>query len=102
VSNTGSEEASYVVVVTGARVPDLGAETPASGTPAAKATATEGLTPSPTAAATFDTDGDGLNNTREAQLGTDPNNPDTDGDGISDGDQVFIFGTDPLDPKSKP
>ncbi|MHA2092899.1 MAG: hypothetical protein ACW98K_18800 [Candidatus Kariarchaeaceae archaeon] len=30
--------------------------------------------------------------------GTDPNNPDTDGDGLSDGDEVNIHGTDPLNP----
>ncbi|MBX2797478.1 MAG: thrombospondin type 3 repeat-containing protein [Myxococcales bacterium] len=32
-----------------------------------------------------DADGDGLSDAREAQLGTDPNNPDTDGDGVWDG-----------------
>ncbi len=32
-----------------------------------------------------DIDGDGLANDREEWLGTDPNNPDTDGDGVDDG-----------------
>jgi hypothetical protein len=32
-----------------------------------------------------DTDGDGLKNALETQMGTDPDNPDTDGDGILDG-----------------
>ena len=32
-----------------------------------------------------DSDGDGLTNAKEADLGTDPNNPDTDGDGLNDG-----------------
>ncbi len=32
-----------------------------------------------------DPDSDGLTDSQEADLGTDPNNPDTDGDGISDG-----------------
>ncbi|RLC37285.1 hypothetical protein DRH29_02595, partial [candidate division Kazan bacterium] len=32
-----------------------------------------------------DPDGDGLTNTEEEALGTDPNNPDTDGDGTGDG-----------------
>ncbi len=45
-----------------------------------------------------DSDGDGLSDSREAQLGTDPNNADTDGDGLSDSDEVNIHGTDPLNP----
>ncbi|PIS38586.1 MAG: hypothetical protein COT35_00070, partial [Nitrospirae bacterium CG08_land_8_20_14_0_20_52_24] len=36
----------------------------------------------------WDKDGDGLNNEDEALLGTDPNNPDTDGDAIPDGWEV--------------
>ncbi len=42
-----------------------------------------------------DADNDGLTNAEEATLGTDPNNPDTDGDGINDGDEVANE-TDPL------
>lgn len=42
-------------------------------------------------------DSDGLTNLEEFQHGTDPNNPDTDGDGISDGDEVHKFHTDPSD-----
>ncbi|HOK14020.1 MAG TPA: OmpA family protein [Candidatus Kapabacteria bacterium] len=45
-----------------------------------------------------DYDKDGLSNSRERALGTDPRNPDTDGDGISDGDEVLIYYTDPLKP----
>ncbi len=44
-----------------------------------------------------DSDGDGLSDSEEATLGTDPNNPDTDGDLISDGVEVKIGMTDPLD-----
>jgi hypothetical protein len=44
--------------------------------------------------APVDSDGDGLTDSEEADLGTDPNNPDTDGDGINDGDEV-AGGTDP-------
>jgi hypothetical protein len=35
-----------------------------------------------------DSDGDGLSDRRESTLGQDPFNPDTDGDGIPDGDEV--------------
>ncbi len=43
-----------------------------------------------------DSDADGLTDTQEGLLGTDPNNPDTDGDGLTDGDEVNVHGTDPL------
>ncbi len=43
-----------------------------------------------------DSDNDGLSDTAEAGLGTDPFNADTDGDGLSDGAEVSIYGTDPL------
>lgn len=45
-----------------------------------------------------DPDHDGLTNLEEYQNGTDPNNPDTDGDGISDGDEVHKYHTNPLNP----
>lgn len=38
---------------------------------------------------TGDPDADGLNNTREFALGTDPTKPDTDGDGMRDGEDPF-------------
>ncbi|HUL43791.1 MAG TPA: OmpA family protein [Bacteroidota bacterium] len=43
-----------------------------------------------------DPDHDGLTNDEEKELGTDPHNADTDGDGISDGDEVHVYHTDPL------
>ncbi|MGD8747288.1 MAG: OmpA family protein [Balneolaceae bacterium] len=43
-----------------------------------------------------DTDGDGLTDAQEAQLGTDPNSADTDGDGLTDADEVNQYKTDPL------
>lgn len=46
-----------------------------------------------------DSDGDGLADTWEAQIGTDPSKSDTDGDGTSDG-QERRNGTDPLNPAS--
>ncbi|MCE9635977.1 MAG: SdiA-regulated domain-containing protein [Planctomycetes bacterium] len=50
-----------------------------------------------------DTDGDGLTNSQELTLGTNPNSKDSDGDGIEDGIEVGI-GTDPrnaLSPASR-
>lgn len=44
----------------------------------------------------IDTDGDGLDDIREKQLGTDPNKKDSDGDGLTDGDEVLIWNTEPL------
>ncbi len=46
----------------------------------------------------IDSDGDGLFDKDEAIIGTDPFNPDTDADGLSDGDEHFQYKTDPLDP----
>ena len=43
-----------------------------------------------------DDDNDGLTNGEERRLGTDPHNPDTDGDGLSDGDEVHKYHTNPL------
>ncbi len=43
-----------------------------------------------------DSDKDGLPDNIEALLGTDPHNPDTDGDGITDGVEVKGWGTSPL------
>ncbi len=53
-----------------------------------------------TAMAEGDDDGDGLSNLKENTLGTDPNNPDTDGDGLSDGLEVNQFGTQPTNQDS--
>ncbi|MCB8983948.1 MAG: protein kinase [Ardenticatenaceae bacterium] len=44
-----------------------------------------------------DTDGDGLSDVQEIAIGTNPNNPDTDLDGLSDGEEVLRYGTNPLD-----
>ena len=43
-----------------------------------------------------DPDEDGLSNDRERELGTDPENADSDSDGLADGDEVNIYGSDPL------
>lgn len=44
----------------------------------------------------LDDDNDGLSNDREEQIGTDPENPDTDGDGLMDGPEVITHLTNPL------
>ncbi|UCG23423.1 MAG: protein kinase [Chloroflexota bacterium] len=43
-----------------------------------------------------DSDGDRLNDDQELSLGTNPESPDTDGDGLSDGDEALTRATDPL------
>lgn len=43
-----------------------------------------------------DSDGDNLPDELEAQYGSDPLNPDFDGDGLADGDEVNLYGTDPV------
>jgi hypothetical protein len=42
-----------------------------------------------------DFDSDGLSNLDEFNLGTTPTLPDTDGDGVTDGDEVNVYGIDP-------
>ena len=51
--------------------------------------------------AELDFDGDSLTNLEEYTLETDPNNPDSDGDGYSDSKEAKK-GTNPKDPKDKP
>jgi hypothetical protein len=43
-----------------------------------------------------DWDGDGIKNADEDKYGTNPRNPDTDGDGISDYDEIFKYHTNPI------
>lgn len=45
-----------------------------------------------------DRDEDGLSDQDELNRGTDPDDPDTDDDGLPDGIEVVLVGTDPLDP----
>ncbi len=45
-----------------------------------------------------DYDGDGLTNLQEVSCGTDLTLTDTDNDGLSDYDEIFVYGTDPLKP----
>lgn len=62
-----------------------------------------GTTPSdvtPLAPEVLDLDADGLLNIEEDELGTDKNNPDSDGDGLFDREEVKIYLTNPLNPDS--
>jgi hypothetical protein len=90
-TNNGDNQASYVAVALGQRVPDQSEAAPATEeTPAASPTAAVALDPS------GDEDSDGLTNGDEQQRGTDPTKADTDGDTLSDADEVNTYDTDPL------
>ncbi len=54
-----------------------------------------GMDPNNPADALDDADGDGLSTVEEVQLGLDPFDPDTDGDGLLDGEEVNATGTNP-------
>lgn len=80
-------------------------EKAASGYPAEWSVRVKAYTPpgggSPFTAITVDDygtdyDKDFLSEAQEKELGTDPYNEDTDGDGLRDGDEVTKYGTDPL------
>jgi len=49
-----------------------------------------------------DGDNDGLTTLQEYEAGTLHYKSDSDGDGYNDGDELNVYGTDPLDPKSHP
>lgn len=52
------------------------------------------------AAAPGDSDADGLEDTIESELGTDPFDVDTDDDGLTDGDEYYVFQTGTRNPDS--
>ncbi|NND54027.1 MAG: hypothetical protein HKN56_03525 [Gammaproteobacteria bacterium] len=55
-----------------------------------------GLDPSDPTDAALDPDADGLSNIEEFEAGTNPFSADTDSDGLADGDEIDVFGTDAL------
>lgn len=55
-------------------------------------------TPAGAVAAPGDSDGDGLEDTIEAELGTDPVDLDTDDDGLTDGDEYYVYQTGTRNP----
>lgn len=68
--------------------------TAATSAPSGPSGAASSTSPSPSVQ--FDTDGDGLTDVRERELGTDTFKADTDGDTVSDGEEVLVYGTNPL------
>ena len=64
--------------------------------PVAPSAGTGGGSAVPRVEGSADPDKDGLTNDQELQQGTDPNKADTDGDGLTDGDEVRKYRTDPL------
>jgi len=83
----------------GLKILDPGYDTDEDGIPDAfeKSFGLDYLDPSD---AVEDPDNDNLNNFEEMQAGSEIYNPDTDGDGLLDGDEVKIYGTDPTDSDS--
>ena len=57
-----------------------------------------GLDPNDPSDASLDLDSDGLTNLEESSYDTNPNNSDSDGDGLSDGQEINIYGTNPINP----
>ncbi len=81
-------------------LPDTG-QTPVPDQQAVEPTASTAEPPAPDAAPSpGDTDGDGLSDEDEVALGTDPLNRDFDVDGLLDGREVNQIGTDPLNDDS--
>lgn len=72
-----------------------GFEVQATQTAVAAQTFVAATTIAQTAVSIGDADSDGLTDSQEIPLGTDPKNPDTDGDGLKDGDEAFLHGSDP-------
>lgn len=69
---------------------------PATQTSSTQQTSTTPPTSTPaTPPVSVDPDRDGLTDAEESRYGADQNNPDTDGDGLTDGDEVYKYKTDP-------
>lgn len=100
-TNAGAEPAELVAAVISP--PVISAEPPTTAPPATAVPTTTSpptttLPPSMTTTTTIapvDSDADGLLDSDEATYGTDPHDPDTDGDAIDDGAEVNTYGTDP-------
>ena len=71
---------------------------PAEETPAVAEIPAAEPTPADAVAAPGDSDGDGLEDAIELELGTDPADLDTDDDGLTDGDEYYIYQTGTRNP----
>ena len=80
------------IIPTAAPAPDVNPLTNATSSAVNPSAVTAATTPN----LAFDSDGDGLTDVRERELGTDPFKADTDGDGVNDGLEVNVYGTNPL------
>ncbi|MBP9827674.1 hypothetical protein KBC55_00795 [Patescibacteria group bacterium] len=58
----------------------------------------DGLPQTDPAVIVIDSDGDGLSNDEEMELGTSINNPDSDNDGLGDREEIQVYKTNPLNP----
>ena len=74
------------------------AAAPAEEAPAVEEPVAEEPAPADVVAAPGDSDGDGLEDTIEAELGTDPVDLDTDDDGLTDGDEYYVYQTGTRNP----
>ena len=90
------EAASYVAGVIGENLESRSGEEPKPGDGDLGGTGGGGSTSDQVPAVQVDTDGDGLFDDVEEAIGTDPSKPDTDLDGLTDGEEVNVYGSDPL------
>ena len=85
------------VVDPGAELAPVAKDVPPAPEPAPEAEPAPETTDAAVATAA-DQDADNAPDDLEPGLGLDPTNPDTDADGVADGDEPNIYGTDPLNP----
>ncbi|KKW34322.1 MAG: Fibronectin type III domain protein [Parcubacteria group bacterium GW2011_GWA2_53_21] len=114
-ANYIAKKAPIVPAITETPAPIVRPPPPAAATPAAPAPAAPPASDQPLVSETptstimtkikndailfgepVDSDKDGLDDVREKEIGADQNNPDTDGDGLNDGDEVLAWKTNPL------
>ncbi|MFT4040637.1 MAG: hypothetical protein QM692_20825 [Thermomicrobiales bacterium] len=91
--NTSNAAGSDGTTSRPAPAPDTTASDPAPSTMDASA---DSSTSTGTVATAEDRDGDNYPDALEAEAGLDPTNPDTDGDGVADGDEMNLYSTGPL------